>query len=200
MKLTKPLSIVIITLLVQFAAMPQAVPAAKPAEPSPGTPPTVLPPDETGIPRGFRGIELGMGLEEVQKLLTGDGMFVYRGEPDVSLLPRPNETLIEVAGISYVKRAFFQFYEGKLFVMIFAMNEKKIDHYSIFTEMSKKYGKPDSLTPSESIWLDAASRVSIERPLAVKYIDLETFNKLKEAGQAEQSYEEVLRSEFLNGF
>jgi len=152
------------------------------------------------VPRAFRGIELGMAMDEVKALLTADGIFNYRGEPDVSLLPRPNESLIEVSGLSYIKRAFFQFYEGKLFVMIFALNEKEMDHYSVFTSLSAKYGKPDSLSPSESVWSDASTRMSVERPLAVKYIDLAVFDALKAAGAAQQSYEEILRTEFLGGF
>ncbi len=152
------------------------------------------------VPRAFRNIELGMEMDEVKALLAADGVFAYRGDPDVSLLPRPNESLIEVSGISYVRRAFFQFYEGKLFVMIFALNEKEMDHYSVFTSLSIKYGKPDSLSPSESVWADDATRLSVERPLAVKYIDLAVFNALKTAGTAQQSYEELLRTEFLGGF
>jgi hypothetical protein len=157
-------------------------------------------PETRVVPRAFRTIELGMEMDEVKALLSADGMFAYRGDPDVSLLPRPNESLIEVSGISYVRRAFFQFYEGKLFVMIFALNEKEMDHYSVFTSLSIKYGKPDSLSPSESVWTDDATRLSVERPLAVKYIDLAVFNALKTAGTAQQSYEELLRTEFLGGF
>lgn len=152
------------------------------------------------VPRSFRNIELGMGMDEVKALLAADGVFAYRGDPDVSLLPRPNESLIEVSGLSFVRRAFFQFYEGKLFVMIFALNEKEMDHYSVYTSLSIKYGKPDSLSPSESVWADDATRLSVERPLAVKYIDLAVFNALKTAGTAQQSYEELLRTEFLGGF
>jgi len=152
------------------------------------------------VPRVFRNIELGMEMDEVKALLAADGVFAYRGDPDVSLLPRPNESLIEVSGLSYVRRAFFQFYEGKLFVMIFALNEKEMDHDSVFTSLSIKYGKPDSLSPSESVWADDATRLSVERPLAVKYIDLAVFNSLKTAGTAQQSYEELLRTEFLGGF
>jgi len=152
------------------------------------------------VPRAFRSIELGMEMDEVKALLVADGVFNYRGDPDVSLLPRPNESLIEVSGLTYVRRAFFQFYEGKLFVMIFALNEKEMDHYSVFTSLSAKYGKPDSLSPSESVWVDDATRLSVERPLAVKYIDLAVFNALKTAGTAQQSYEELLRTEFLGGF
>ena len=141
-----------------------------------------------------------MSMEAVKEVLAADGLFAYRGDPDVSLLPRPNESLIEVSGLSYIRRAFFQFHEDRLFVMIFSINESRMDHYSVFTSISSKYGKPHSLSPAESIWDDGATRLSVERPLAVKYIDLGIFNSLREAGRAEQSWEELLRSEFLDGF
>lgn len=141
-----------------------------------------------------------MSMEAVKEVLQADGLFAYRGEPDVSLLPRPNESLIEVTGLAYIRRGFFQFHEDRLFVMIFAINESKMDHYSVFTSISSKYGKPQSLSPAESIWDDGTTRLSVERPLAVKYIDLGIFNSLREAGRAEQSWEELLRDEFLDGF
>lgn len=151
-------------------------------------------------PRGFRAYRLGMSMAEVQEALKADSLFFYRGEADVSLLPRPNETLLEVSGLDFVRRAFFQFHEDRLFVMIFAMNEKKIDHYSIFTTMTGKYGRPSSLSPSESVWLSEITRVAIERPLAVKYIDMTVFNQLKEAGAALESWENILRQDFLRDF
>jgi hypothetical protein len=152
------------------------------------------------VPSAFRGLTLGMSMDEVKAILASDGLFSYRGDIDVSLLPRPEESLIEVSGMSFVRRAFFQFYQGKLFVMIFVMNENEMDHYSLFTSLSNKYGKPDTLSPGESVWLDGSTRLSLERPLAVKYIDLVVFDSLKAAGASQESYAEVLRSEFLGGF
>ena len=184
-------------------ASPSPASAAAPASaPAAGAPASsfAVSPDDMAVPRSFRGIELGMSMDEVKSILSSDGMFSYRGAPDVSLLPRPDESLIEVSGLSYVRRAFFQFYEGKLFVMIYALNEKEMDHYSVFTSLSIKYGKPDSLSPSESVWTDGVTRMSVERPLAVKYIDLAVFDALKAAGSAQQSYEEILRTEFLGSF
>ncbi len=157
-------------------------------------------PASDAVPTSFRGISLGMPMDEVKAALANDGLFSYRGDIDVSLLPRPEESLIEVSGMSFVRRAFFQFYQGKLFVMIFVMNEKEMDHYSLFTSLSTKYGKPDTLSPGESVWMDGATRLSLERPLAVKYIDVMVFDSLKAAGASQESYAEVLRSEFLGGF
>ena len=153
-----------------------------------------------GVPREFRSIGLGMGMAEVKKILAADSLFSYRGDIDVSLLPRPDESLIEVSGISYIRRAFFQFYQDKLFVMIYAINEKEMDHYSIYASLSAKYGNPTSLSPSESVWLDGATRLSVERPLAVKYIDLAVFDAIKAGGAAGRSHEEILRAQFLGGF
>ncbi len=163
-------------------------------------PPTPTDAAASAVPREFRGISLGMSMEEVQAALRADGLYFYRGEPDVSLLPRPNESIIEVSGLSYVRRAFFQFYDGRLFVMIFAINESRMDHYSVFTTLSSRYGKPVMLSPAESVWDDGLTRLSVERPLAVKYIDLETFNALKAASEAVRSAEELLRADFLGSF
>lgn len=161
---------------------------------SPAVDPSKAP---VAVPRGYRGIELGMSMEAVKAALAADGLFAYRGDPDVSLLPRPSETLIEVAGTSFIRRAFFQFYEDRLFVMILSLNEREIDHYSVFTSLSGKYGKPRVLSPGESVWLDEATRLAVERPLAIKYIDLATFDELKAAGEAIRSYEDLLRADFL---
>jgi hypothetical protein len=204
----------IVTLALAGLSFTISLGAQTPAEPVRGSPDSSTSPldissstgkktdgaDAQGIPRIFRGIELGMGMAEVKKLLAADSLFSYRGDVDVSLLPRPDESLIEVSGLSYIRRAFFQFHKDKLFVMILAINEKEMDHYSIFTTFSAKYGKPTSLSPSESVWLDGTTRVSVERPLAIKYIDLAVFDAIKAGGAASRSHEEILRTQFLGEF
>ncbi|PKL07780.1 MAG: hypothetical protein CVV51_12365, partial [Spirochaetae bacterium HGW-Spirochaetae-7] len=180
------------TFLLGVASASSQTPFSPPSGASPAlaaTAPAALavPAETVAVPRSFRKIELGMTMDAVKEVLASDGLFSYRGDVDVSLLPRPDESLIEVSGLSFVRRAFFQFYSGKLFVMIFLLNEKEIDHYSVFTSMSDKYGKPGNLSPSESVWSDAATRLSVERPLAVKYIDMAVFDALKAAGASEVS-------------
>jgi len=188
------------SLLLGLASASAQTPLSPPAGTVQTAPDQAVKPQTRVVPRSFRDIELGMSMDEVKAILSSDGLFSYRGDVDVSLLPRPDESLIEVSGLSFVRRAFFQFHSGKLFVMIFLLNEKEIDHYSVFTSLSDKYGKPDSLSPGESVWSDAATRLSVERPLAVKYIDMAVFDALKAAGAAEVSMEELLRSDFLGGF
>ena len=73
-------------------------------------------------PLGFAEIEMGMELDRVKELLTRDSQFKFRGDPDVSLLASPNESLIETEGFSFIDRAYFQFHEGKLYTIILALD------------------------------------------------------------------------------
>jgi hypothetical protein len=154
----------------------------------------------TAAPRGFRGIELGMDLEEVKAKLSEDPLFDYRGDPDVSLLPQPPQTLIECAGNSFLQRAYFQFHEQKLYILILVLAPDRLDYYTLFSTLSKKYGDPASLDPSEAIWAFPGVRVSLERPVSVKYIDTEVFERLQVAGQAERDLWEISKAKFLDRF
>lgn len=151
-------------------------------------------------PTGFRGIDLGMDLETVKDKLLEDPFFDYRGEPDVSFLPQTRESLIECAGLSYISRAYFQFNEKKLYIMILVLDEKKIDHYSLFTTLTEKYGSFSTLSPAKVVWETEEILFSLERPLTVKYLDREVFESLKEEGKAEENLRSVTRSRFLEEF
>lgn len=199
----------VLSLALAAAALPvlgQAVPAppapgaTAPAAASPAVPAPADTAGSAGLPRGFRGVELGMSLAEVETVLKADELFLYRGGPDVTLLPRPNEKLLEVQGLSFVKRAFFQFHEEKLFSAVYVLNPEKVDHYSVFTRLSERYGKPGSLSPRESVWSDGSVSVALERPLTVKYLDLAVLENLKRTGQARQSWEDLSRQDFLDSF
>jgi hypothetical protein len=152
------------------------------------------------LPRSFRNISLGMDLDALKDTLTRDGLFQFRGDRDVSFLPSREQNLIETAGYSFVRRAFFQLSEGKLFIMAFSLDAALIDHYSVYTSFVKKYGEPALINPREAVWESGDVRVSIERPLTVKYIDLQVFNGIVAESEKTESRELYLREEFLNGF
>ena len=98
-------------------------------------------------PAGFAEIEMGMGLERVKELLKGDSQFNFRGDPDVSLLASPNESLIETEGTSFIDRAYFQFHQGKLYTIILSLDPERIDHYTMYSTLVERYGEPSSLDP-----------------------------------------------------
>jgi hypothetical protein len=151
-------------------------------------------------PIEFRGISLGMGIDQVKIALKADALFRYRGDPDVSFLPQTSQYLIECEGNSFLRRAYFQFADSRLFIMILVLDTLKLDHYSLFTALSAKYGPPSSLNPTESVWDSDPVRFSLERPLTVKYVDNKTFKALLSKGGAQTSLDQLSRESFLGQF
>jgi len=116
------------------------------------------------------------------------------------MLPAREQSLVETTGASFIKRAFFQLRDGKVFIMAFTLNTEVIDHYSIFTQFTQKYGQPTYLDPSVSVWETDDTRIAIERPLTVKYIDRTVFNDIvNESGLIESGHVK-LRQDFINEF
>ncbi|HYW83865.1 MAG TPA: hypothetical protein VFB30_11450, partial [Spirochaetia bacterium] len=152
------------------------------------------------LPAGFRSISLGMGLDQVKKALSADPLFVYRGDPDVSFLPQTDQYLIECPGTTYLRRAYFQFADSRLFIMILVLDTQKLDHYSIFSALSAKYGPPGSLSPQESVWQSDTVRLSLERPLTVKYVDNKTFSAILAKGGAQKDLDQLSREKFIEQF
>ena len=162
--------------------------------------PVISLPVEKALPSEFHGIRLGMSLDELKLALLGNSLFSFRGDRDVSLLPAGQQVLIETSGLSFVKRAFFQLRENRLFIMAYSLNTETMDHYSVFSALVADYGEPDSLNPKEAVWLSDEVRLSIERPLTVKYIDRKVFDQLALDSKVIGTKETVLREEFLDAF
>ena len=169
--------------------------------------PAVTPPAKTNgqqvkaaLPAEYRSIRLGMGIDAVKAALKQDAVFGYRGERDVSLLPTENRSLIESAGSYFISRSWFQFYKDNLYTMIFKLNTDTVDYYSVYSKFCEKYGEPASINPQRAVWEDEHTRVVIERPLIVKYIDLTVFNELISQSTTEKAASETNRQNFIDGF
>lgn len=156
--------------------------------------------DDNALPRQFRQIALGMSLESLKEALLDDDLFSFRGDRDVSFIPNREESLVETTGPSFVKRAFFQLRDGSLFIMAFALNTGMMDHYSMFTELTEKYGQPSFLNPREAIWETEETRIALERPLTIKYIDRVVFDDIISESDLKESRRVRQRQEFLNEF
>ena len=156
--------------------------------------------EEGALPRQFREIVLGMSLDDLKSALLNDDLFNFRGDRDVSFLPVREESLVETSGSSFIRRAFFQLRDGSLFIMAFTMNTGLIDHYSIFTDLTRKYGPPSYLDPKEAVWETEETRLAIERPLTVKYIDKRVFDDIINESSIIESRRVQQRQEFLDEF
>jgi len=152
------------------------------------------------LPRQFRQLTLGMNLDDLKANLTKDGYFNFRGDRDVSFLPAREQSLVETTGSSFIKRAFFQLRDASVFIMAFSLNTEIIDHYSVFTQFVDKYGNPSYLDPRMAIWETEETRIAIERPLTVKYIDKTVFQDIVNESGLIQSGQVRQRQEFLNEF
>jgi hypothetical protein len=152
------------------------------------------------LPRQFRALTLGMGLDDLKEALQKDELFLFRGDRDVSFLPAREESLVETAGSSFIRRAFFQLRDGSVFIMAFTLHTGMMDHYSVFTELVAKYGQPVYLDPKESVWENDEIRLSLERPLTVKYIDKKVFDDIISESTLIQSRRVQQRQEFLDEF
>jgi hypothetical protein len=155
---------------------------------------------ETALPRQFRELVLGMSLDDLKEALQNDGMFDFRGDRDVSYIPVREESLVETTGSTFIRRAFFQLRDGSLFIMAFTLNTEMMDHHSVFTDLTGKYGPPSYLDPKESVWETEETRIALERPLTVKYIDKQVFDDIINESTLIQSRRVLQRQEFLDEF
>ena len=156
--------------------------------------------EENELPRQFRELSLGMSLDDLKTSLLRDDYFLFRGDRDVSFLPAREQSLVETTGASFIRRAFFQLRDGEVYIMAFTLNTEIIDHYSVFTQFTEKYGQPSYLDPRMAVWETDETRVAIERPLTVKYIDRVVFNDILNESGLIESGQVRLRQDFLNEF
>ena len=153
---------------------------------------------------GYGGVALGMSVEQVKKALKDNSDFGYHGDRDVSLLPGENRVLIETdatafAGFSFLERCWFQFYNDRLYIITINVNREKMDHFSIFDSLCKKYGAPDSVSPEKSVWNGENVTMSLERPVTLKYVDRKTFESLQKKSLVGPDGTEITREMFLEG-
>jgi len=152
------------------------------------------------VPDRFGKIVLGMNIKDTENELEADGNFNYRGSKDLSILQRPNQSLIECRGYDFIDRAFFQFKDDKLYSITILFNMELIDHYSLFTTLSKKYGDPNDLNPERSIWKSDKNILVLERPLQIKYLDRKVFEGMGSDAVISKSLSELSREQFLEQF
>ena len=168
---------------------------------TPAPSPTTTPSSENLASfKSFRGIEIGMSIDQVKEILKKDAYFNYRGDPDVYFLPVKEQLLIECSGNVFVKRAYFQFVDKKLLCMIIDLDENKVDYFSMLTTLNNTYGTYQSFSPQLIVWEKSGLRLSLEKPLTVKYIDLDVFRRLNDAGKAVETEEEKTLKDFLGQF
>ena len=139
-----------------------------------------------------------MSLQEAKSALIGDPNFRYRGDPDVQFLPITELPLIETEGRAFVSRGVFQFHGGVLSVISLMLDRTRLDYFTVYRGLVERYGEPTRLDPGQAVWENELTRIALERPLTVKYIDVPTLTTIIEAGRMEEALDEVTRQQFLD--
>jgi hypothetical protein len=153
------------------------------------------------LPLGYRTVSLGIGIEELKEALRRDTeAYLFREDRDVYLVPLRNENYVETTGRGFIKRAFFQLKDASVYVISLELNPDRIDYYSLFTAFRMKYGEPETLDPQKAVWESDSVRVSVERPLTVKYIDRVVFDAILADTAAGESAGTIIREHFLQDF
>jgi hypothetical protein len=151
-------------------------------------------------PSSFRGVSLGMSLADLKTALKSDALFGYRGDPDVSFEPSREAGYVETTGSSFIRRGLFQTKSDKLYAISLTLNTTLVDYYSVYSALVKKYGEPTRLSPRQAVWEDASTRLSLERPLVVKYLDKAAFAQILTESSAKKSETIHAREDFLGDF
>ncbi|MGL1891737.1 MAG: hypothetical protein OCD02_08920 [Spirochaetaceae bacterium] len=152
------------------------------------------------LSNGFRNIQLGLNIDEAKEAIESDGYFDYRGDPDVSMLLSEEKSIIESRGNYYIKNGYFQFYKDTLYTITLILDTNDIDYYTMFTTLSDKYGKYDSLSPSKVVWESDSVRLTLEKPLTVKYVGLGIYNDIVNDDITKEAIQEKLRKDFISEF
>lgn len=156
----------------------------------------------SALPSGYAKIKLGMSVDELKSALLKDHQFGYRGDRDVSLSPTDGETLIETDAsyepFSFLERCWFQFSNEKLYIITINLDQSKVDHYSIFSKLCEKYGNPTEISPKKSTWKDGSVIMSLEKPLAIKYIDAGAYKDKTDSSGVQKTTAEQAKAEFLD--
>ncbi len=159
-----------------------------------------LVPAEPFLQRGFRELQLGTPYLTVQTALEADFYFNYRGEPDVSLAPGNGGEVIDTDGRGYVSRGLFQFQDGALYIIALYLDRQRLDYFQLYNRLQDRYGPPLDLNPQRAVWQDRLTRIELERPLTVRYLDLETFEVRRRERRALEAIEDMTREQFLEEF
>ena len=155
-------------------------------------------PLDTATLRGFREIHVGMTLEQAKEALRREPLFYYRGDPDVSIVPSTGQTLIEVEGRGFVERGWLQFRGERLEILIVALARELVSYYEVYSTLSRRYGPVQTLDPGAAVWDLGELRLSLEKPVVLKYVDVAGFEATLDESRVGRDWEMETRQAFLD--
>lgn len=159
--------------------------------------PSPSPSVQKKINSGFNSVTLGLSYQAAYDAIVADNSVDYDGIPEVSLSPGREEKIIETRGGRYINRGIFQFRNEKLFSISLEFNPRQLDFYTLFTNFQTRYGEPKTLSPNTIVWDDGSTRLILEYPLTLKYVDAVVIDGILKNSTIQAAVEEDARKSFL---
>jgi hypothetical protein len=157
-------------------------------------------PRSSELQRSFEVLNLGMSYEETLQVLQESAYFNFRGLADVSLRPSSGDPILQVQGNGYVQDGILQFHENTLFSLTLIINQQDFAYSTFYKSFTEQYGNPNELNPNRAVWENVTTRISLEKPLSIQYLDMTTFNRLLEESLIQKSAEMFSKDIFLEEF
>ena len=148
---------------------------------------------------GFRNISLGMGLDQVKAALKADpcsATGAIRRElpsPDQPVPHRVRRQLVPPPRVLPVCRQQALHHDP-------GAGHAEARSLLAFQRSFGQVRSTHSLSPQETVWQSAPVRLSLERPLTVKYIDNKTFPAILSKAGAPRDLEKLSREKFIEQF
>ena len=154
--------------------------------------------EESPFPLGFLSIKLNMNKENVIVRLSKESIFDTSDQEKLSFRNEPDKEILKIRGINFIKMAYFHFYNDILFQITLDLDMNKISYYDVLIKLQNKYGKPIKFTPETANWENNTIKLSLQRPVILKYISINISKELLEESKESSNFYKISREKFLN--
>lgn len=151
------------------------------------------------LPRNYRGVELLESYETVMSKLKSDTLLLVDPDSDFGDMDEENPELIKAKIPPYIRHAYYQFYENKLFVISLFFDKKYFSYTSMYQNLKQKYGKPIYYDSKNTIWENQNTWLILDNLPSLKYIDREVFQKIKETNKRNLYPKDMILDKILEG-
>jgi hypothetical protein len=151
------------------------------------------------LSNSYRSLTLGSSMAVTRDGLKNDNYFDYV-DPDVTMVNPPDLTRMNVSGRGYINSVTLQFYKDSMYSIILDLNTEMIDYYSIYNDLTSKYGNPQKFSSKIVRWQSGDVQLSLEKPLIVKYVQVSILESIKTEKQQPKSVTNISKEKFLEDF
>lgn len=162
----------------------------------PTAPPPVFPEPRTKVPegdpkgnqplpRGYRGYTFGLTRMQVLEKVRKDPRLRAYDADFIEGFEQENWTVLVTVGLPWFSEVFFLFYKKTLYGVVLVFDRKRYSYYEVLKSLKARYGAPTSLGQQSSVWQDKQVRLQLENTVTLKYLDIQTFQKIKKEFQPE---------------